>query len=97
MACDLMDDKLDDLISIAIGIATLLIITVVIAALMLTASSRQISLIEVLQLAFVIMAGMAVIFLTREMSHDAMCLELCNGDKDKAKKLHDGYHEDGFL
>ena len=41
--------------------------------------------------------GLSAIMWIREIGHDMMCLDLCDGDKERAKKLHDGCHEDGFI
>jgi hypothetical protein len=55
------------------------------------------SIFDWLSFGLIMMVVLAVIFILREYGHNMMCLDLCNGDKARAKKLHDGYHEDGFI
>lgn len=41
--------------------------------------------------------AMIVIFVMREYTHHLMCMEICNGDEERAKKLHDEFHKEGGI
>ena len=57
----------------------------------------NLSIFDWIETGLIIFVAMAIIFVTREWSHNQMCLGICNGDNEKAEKLHDIFHKEGGI